>query len=261
MLFFFRLDELVFAIAKVAGLLALTLSSCFAGLPAQPTTTSVAEIEYAYPSQSVWSARRDAHDEPDNPLLRLAAVLFKQAGVPWHGVAYPGARMFENLRNGKSEFAMLVKSAALQTCCLVSKKPVASTELRIYSKADLPAVKSRDDLIGKRVITILGYGYGGLLPFIEDKRNGISNQVAETHEAAFAMLQRGRADYVLDYTGPSTEVLAVQPIRDVKFDVLDNLDIYMVLSRKRADAPQLMARLETIAESLNKAEILWPRAK
>jgi polar amino acid transport system substrate-binding protein len=264
MLFFVRLvrlDRLVFALAKVASLLALTLSACFAGLQAHPPSPSVPEIEYAYPTQSVWTTRRNADGETDNPLLRLAAVLFKQVGIPWHGVGYPGARMFENLRNGKSEFSMLVKSTALQTCCLFSKMPVANTELRIYSKAGHPSVKSRADLIGKRVITILGFGYGGLLPFIEDQKNGISNQVAETHESAFAMLQRGRADYVLDYTGPSTEVLAVQPIRDVKFDVLDRLDIYLVLSRKRPNAPQLMARLETIAESLNKAEILWPTPK
>jgi ABC-type amino acid transport substrate-binding protein len=242
---------------RIQAISVLTLALMPFVAEAQSAPYSTAEIEYAYPSQSVWTTRRDANDEPYNPLLRLAKILFQQAGIPWHGAGYPAARMFENLRNGKSEFAILVKSPDLNVCCLVSKKPVASTELRIYRRPNASAVKSRDDLVGKRVITILGFGYGGLLPYLEDKKNAIVNQVAKSHESAFAMLERGRADYVIDYSGPSTEVLAVHPVKDLKFDVLERLEVHLVLSRKRPDALQLMARLEAIAESLNKPEILW----
>ncbi len=222
------------------------------------------EIEYAYPNQSVWTTRRNEQGEPDNPLLRLAAVLFAKAGIPWHGASYPAARMFEHLRKGSAEFSMLVKAPSLQECCLLSQKPVANTELRIYRRAEQPAVKSREELLGKRVITILGYSYGGLLAFIDEngkKNNGIVNNVAETHEAAFAMLERERADYLIDYTGPATEVLAARPVKNLKFDVLDRLEVYLVVSRKRPDAEKLMARLESIAESLNKPEILWAPTK
>jgi ABC-type amino acid transport substrate-binding protein len=242
-------------VAKVATLVVLALAPCW--LLAQPQATVTTEIEYVYPSESVWTTRRDAQGEPDNPLLRLAAVLFHKAQVPWHGKGYPAARMFEKLRNGTAEFSMLVKAPVLEACCVVSKRPVASTELRIYRSTKAAPVKSREDLVGKRVITILGYSYGGLLAFIEDKKNGVVNNVAETHEAAFAMLERGRADYLIDYTGPSTEVLAVRPNKSLKFEVLDQLDVYMVLSKKHPDALALMARLEAVAESLNKPEILW----
>lgn len=246
-----------FFFAAAASWLALAMAPCIA--QAQPA--AAAAIEYAYPSQSVWTARRDERGEPENPLLRLAAVLFAKAGVPWHAKGYPAARMFEHLRNGSAEFSMLVKAPVLQECCLVSRKPVARTEIRIYRSAEKAAVKSRDDLVGKRVITILGYSYGGLLTFIDDKKNGIVNNVAETHESALAMLERGRADYLIDYTGPVTEVLALHPVKNLAFDVLDRLEVHLVLSRKRVDAPQLMARLEAIAESLDKPEILWTPAK
>lgn len=244
-----------FFVVQAARWAVLGLIPCL-GL-AQPPTPATAEIEYAYPSESVWTTRRDAQGEPDNPLLRLAAVLFRKAGVPWHGKGYPAARMFENLRNGTAEFSMLVKAPVLQDCCLVSKLPVASTELRIYSGANAAPVKSREGLVGKRVITILGYSYGGLLKFIEDQKNGVINNVAQTHEAAFAMLERGRADYLIDYTGPSTEVLAVRPNKRLAFEVFERLDVYLVLSKKRPDAVPLMARLEAVAETLNKPEILW----
>ena len=256
-----RFGPVAFWLANAASVWLLALAPCLAAAQPAEASAPVAEIEYAYPSQSVWTTRRDAKDEPDNPLLRLATVLFRQANIPWHGVGYPAARMFENLRNGKSEFSMLVKDPALQACCLVSRKPVASTELRVYARVSAAAIRTRDDLVGKRVITILGYGYGGLLKFVEDQKNGIVNQVAETHESAFAMLERGRADYLMDYAGPSTEVLAAHPVKELKYEVLDRLEVHLVISRKRPDAPQLMARLETIAESLNKPEILWPTAK
>jgi ABC-type amino acid transport substrate-binding protein len=248
-------------VAKAASILALSMASGMAFAQSSVPTGFNTEIEYAYPNQSVWTTRRDAQGEPDNPLLRLAAVIFRKADIPWHGKSYPAGRMFENLRNGTSGFSILVKAPVLQECCLVSKRPVASTELRVYGNAATTPVKSKDDVIGKRVITILGYSYGGLLGFIDDKKNGIVNNVAETHESAFAMLERGRADYVIDYTGPSTEVLAVRPNKNLKFGVLDRLDVYLVISKKRPDAAQLMTRLETIAETLNKPEILWMPTK
>lgn len=225
------------------------------------SASSPAEIEYAYPSQSVWTARLDSRGEPDNPLLRLADVLFRKAGIPWHGAGYPATRMFENLRNGTSEFSMLVRASALQECCLVGRKPVTSTELRVYSHADAPPVRSKEDLVGRSVITIQGYSYGGLLAFIADRKNNIGNNVAATHDAAFAMLERKRADYLIDYTGPSTEILALRPIKNLRHDVLDRLDVYLVLSKKRPDAEKLMNRLEAIVESLDTEEILWGRPK
>ena len=118
-------------LAQAVGVLVGSLAGGFA-LAQTQEPVAAAEIEYAYPNQSVWTTRRDEWGEPDNPLLRLAAVLFTKAGVPWHGKAYPAGRLFEHLRNGTAEFSMLVKAPVLQECCLVSQRPVAKTELRIY---------------------------------------------------------------------------------------------------------------------------------
>lgn len=247
-------------VATATLLTVLSAPGLVAAQPASPPAAT-AEIEYAYPSQSVWTTRLDHRGEPDNPLLRLAEAIFMKAGVPWHGSSYPASRMLDNLRNGKSEFSMLVNAPALEDCCLVGRKPVTAAELRVYHRADQPAIKSREDLAGKSVITIHGYTYGGLQAYVADRKNNIVINVAPTHEAAFAMLERRRADYLIDYSGPSTEILAQLPIGDVRYEVIDRPDIYLVLSKKRAEARQLMDRLEAIAESLNKEEILWNRSK
>lgn len=217
------------------------------------TSTAAAQtrtIEYSYPDQSVWTTRLDARGEPDNPLLRLAAPLFQQAGIPWRARGLPAARLFEYLRDGQTDFSILVKGGTLEKCCLISRRPVAGTELRVYRRKGHRPVTSREDLAGKEVITIHGYTYGTLLSFIKDPANRIGNNGTVSHESAFAMLERGRADYLLDYAGPAQEVLADHPIHDLEYDIIERLDVHLVLNRTYPDAESVMNRLEAIAETL-----------
>lgn len=214
------------------------------------------ELEYAYPDQSVWTTKVDEHGDPENPLLRLAAAIFDKAGIPWHGRRYPAARMFNYLSDGTAEFSMLVKAPSLTECCLQSKAPVASTELRVYYMPDRAPIRTKEDLIGKRIITIRGYSYGSLLSFLSDPANGITTNPAIKHDAAFAMLEAGRGDYLLDYHGPAYEVLNEHPMPSIRFSTLSRLDVHLVLAKAYPDAKNVMARLESIVETLNKEEIL-----
>jgi polar amino acid transport system substrate-binding protein len=238
--------------ALLAAGFCLALVGTVSGVSAAEPRT----IEYSYPDQSVWTTKLDSRGEPDNPLLRLAEPLFKQAGIPWRARGLPAARMFEYLGNGQTDFSMLVKSPALEKCCLISKTPVAGTELRIYRRKTQPPISSQADLAGKEVITIHGYSYGSLLNFIKDPANRIGNNGAISHESAFTMLDRGRADYLLDYAGPAEEVLAEHPIRDLQYDVISRLDVHLILSRTYPDAEAVMARLESIAATLRTDDIL-----
>ncbi len=221
---------------------------------ASAQTAPPREIEYAYPDQSVWTTRVNARGEPDNPLLRFADRLFAIAGIPWHGKPYPAARLFSYLADGTAEFSMLVDATALRRCCLVGRSPVATAEIRIYRRGDVPSVASRENLSGKRVITIHGYSYGGLLNYLAEPSNNVSVNSAIRHEAAFAMLEAGRADYLIDYAGPAGEVTAAHPIAGLRYDVLARQDVFLVLSKTYPDAPAVMARLEAIAATLGRDE-------
>jgi polar amino acid transport system substrate-binding protein len=220
-------------------------------LPVQAQSDKPSTLTYVYPDQSVWTTKLDARGEPDNPLLRVAAKLFAEAGIPWQGQSLPAARMFEYLRDGKAQFSMLVNAPALSTCCLVGKEAVTGTDLRVYRLADTPPVKSKEDFIGKSVILIHGYSYAGLLNFFADEKNKVSSSRAETHEAAFTMLKHKRADYVLDYAGPASETLAAHPIANLQSEPLSRLDVYLVLTRTYPNAEQLMSRLEAIVKTLD----------
>jgi len=246
-----------FRIIAAHALCAIVL---IASLPAA-AQTAPREIEYAYPDQSVWTTKANAQGELENPLLRLAAVLFTKADIPWHGRRYPASRMYRYLSDGTADFSMLVKAPVLNECCLISKNQVASTELRVYRRSGMPLIHGREDLVGRRVITIRGYSYESLLGYLADPANSVINNTALRHDAAFAMLEAGRGDYLVDYSGPAQEVLAAHPIAGIQYDVLSRLDVHMVLAKSYPDAAKVMANLEAIADSLNKDEILKPVAR
>lgn len=209
------------------------------------------EIEYASPDQSVWTTRTTAQGEPENPLRRVAGALFAKAGIAWHGQAYPAARMFNYLRQGKVQFSMLVKSPALQDCCLLSRQPITFAEIRAYYRSGTAPINNPGDLAGKNIITIHGYSYGGLLGRSEGNAGGGGSNLALTHSAAFQMLAQGRADYLVDYVGPASEVLAATPLPGLQSEVLSRQAVYLVLSKTYPDAEKVMARLESIAETLD----------
>ena len=214
------------------------------------------EIEYGYPEQSIFAASINAKGQPDSPMNRLAEVLMERAGIPMRAVAYPATRMFNNLQNGTTSFSILVKATALEGCCLLSRQPVYSTELNVYFIGDKPPVKSKEDLIGKSVITIRGYSYAGLLKYISDPANKVTNETAGTHRAAFEMLRAGRADYVIDYASAAGDILAESPIDRLRTNPIDKLDIHLVLAKTYPGAEKLMVRLEEIVKTLNVNDVI-----
>lgn len=213
--------------------------------------TSSHPIEYAYPDQSIWTIQSDGEGGVANPLLHFVEALFSARQFAWSAKAYPANRMFERLQEGKSNFSILVKAARLGTSCIFSEKPVTYSELRIYRNAGASSISQMEDLKGKKVITIRGYSYGKVGNYLKEKSHGIVTFAAPRHESAFEMLRHGRADYLLDYSGPSEEVLSDQPIPGVSHDVLTRLDVFLVLSKNYPDAQNTMNTLEHIAASID----------
>lgn len=206
---------------------------------------------YAYPDQSVWTARQDLEGNPANPLLGVAQALFAKAHLPWRTAALPAARMFAALQDGSANFSFLVNTPRLHECCLLSHQPIARTWTNVYHRKGLAPITEPAHLSGHTVIIIRGYSYGGLRPFLHDPTHGPALEVADSHASAFDMLRNGRADYLLDYAGPAAEILAVNPIADLVVDKLEQLDVYIVLHKSYPDAQASLERLERIAETLD----------
>ncbi len=238
-----------------AAVLALATAVSAAPTPPTPPTPAVPAqtraVLVGFPEFPPLSFS-NGHGKPDGYLVRLSAAMFARAGVRAHIAIYPAPRLFENLANGEIDFSMLVHNPVLDACCLYSKKAVVQDELRVYHAPGKLPVRSKDDLAGKHIITIQGFSYAGLIKFINNPHNRIINEVAPTHQAAFEMLEAGRADYVLDYAGPATIGLASHPLPDVRFEAIDTLDIYLVLSKNYPGAAQLLERLEVVVKKLQR---------
>lgn len=232
---------------RLPAVLAIVLATASPAARAEPPPA----IDYAYPDQSVWTTALDAQGLPANPLLKAAELIFDRAGLPWRAHPYPATRMFETLRNGTANFSMLVKSPALEQCCVVGKKVIAGTELRVYHAPATPAIHRRDDLRGKSVIVIRGYSYGGLLAWLSASESQVTLHSAVSHQVAFTMLEHGRADYLLDYSGPAREILEQRPGIRLRHETLDRLDVHLVLWRGYPEAEATLARLEAIADQLD----------
>lgn len=214
------------------------------------------EIEYGYPDQSIFIATINDKGQPDTPMTHVAKAIMERAGLSWHATPYPAKRLFENLRSGATNFSILVRASSLKGFCIFSKKPVYSTNLNVYYIGDKPPVTSREDLVGKEIITLRGYSYGGLLKFISDPAHKIVNQEAGTHKAAFEMLKGKRADYLVDYASAAGDILAESPVSGIRSNPLSRLDIFLILSKHYPNAEKLMGKLETIVETMDVNQII-----
>jgi hypothetical protein len=204
------------------------------------------EMEYGYPEQPP-RVFTNAQGDPDGSYPRLLKVLLARAGMAWHGASYPAPRLMRNLQRGVTDFSILVKNAALETCCIYSKSNVWYDDLAAYSVGDKPAIKRKEDLIGKEIIAMSGFSYGGMINFLNDPSNNIIINVAESHQAAFTMLEHGRGDYLLDYAEPAeAEGLRRHPVANLRQDVIDRTYMYLVISNKYPNAQSVLDRLESI---------------
>ncbi|HEY8099510.1 MAG TPA: transporter substrate-binding domain-containing protein [Burkholderiaceae bacterium] len=237
----------LFAALGVMLVIALWWDNVEAAATATPAQTSSLAIGFPeFPPLSF----TNVNGEPDGYLVYLSAALFARAGISSHVHIYPAPRLFDNMANGSLDFSMLVHNHVLDACCLFSRQAVVREYLRVYHVNGKSPIHDKNELVGKRIITIQGYSYAGLINFINDPKNRITNEVAPTHEAAFTMLDAGRADYVLDYTGPATSGLTAHPVKNLRFEVIDYLDIYLVLSKAYPDAEHLLARLTTLVKNM-----------
>ena len=217
---------------------------------------SKVKIQYGYPDQSIFVSTVNGKEQPTTPMLFVADELFKRAGLTWRATAYPAKRLFKNLKNGETNFTILVRASSLIDSCIFSKKPIYTTNLNVYHIGDKPAITKKEDLIGARVATIRGYSYGKLLKFIDDPKNKISKEVTNTHSSAFRMLELGRVDYLIDYASAADDIISQNSISDLRLNTLSNLDIYLVVSKSYPNAQNLMNKLETIAQTIDVNEIV-----
>ena len=95
--------------------------------------------------------------------------------------------------------------------------------------------------------------YGGWRTYLDDPANGVQLIEARTPEQALQLLTAGRAPILLQYALPMERALAAQPTPNLQSTLISSLDCHFVVSLKRADAAELVAKLDASFEKLKAA--------
>ena len=207
----------------VVAIICVTLTSFSALKDAQSADDLPVEIGYIEFPPFFFTG---ADGEAKGDLIELAKKRLEKTGRKWRTAAYPAARLMENVRQGRTDVAMLIRHPRLNDAAWYGETPITSIELRAYSIGERPPVKHWSDLKGRSVVLLRGYGYSGWILPITDPKNDISYSFADGHEAAFSMLSRNRADYLLDYRKPAEDALKSTKIAGLQHQMVTKFNVF-----------------------------------
>lgn len=227
-------------------LLASIILSTVSTAAAEPKVSK--RLVYVHPSPPILT-ELDNNGAVYDPVMRKMEVIFEKAGIEWQDSPVPIHRMYEYLNTKPETFSILVKTPYIIECCITSEKPVYRIELGVFRHAETPPLLQIHSIISKHIITIEGYSYGVLRPFLTDEDSNIVQYPANSHQSAYSMLKAGRADYLLDYRGPVREARKEKEDHDIQYDALDTLELYFIFNKEYPDAENIMIKLEEIAST------------
>ncbi len=192
----------------------------------------------------------DEKGKAQGHLIDLANDIAVEAGYGIVYVPLPAKRALLSVATGEIDLWFGLSTIDVyKDHVLISVNPIDRLELRVYSSKAMKTFHDKHDLIGKSVVILRGYSYGGLLDFIEDPANKIYTMRVTSHEQALKVLATRNIDYMIDYARIVESARKKYPFPHLKSRVLSTLDVHINLSKKTKNAEQVLKRLD---EAYNK---------
>ncbi len=177
--------------------------------------------------------------------LDIMEQTLKNADLDYRLDIYPTKRLYRNLGTGETHIFFGIKgSPEYHDNVLYSDTEISQIQMRIYAIGETPLPLKKEDINGHKIITMRGYGYGGLVSYFADAKNNIEVTSTTKHRASFLMLKNKRADYVINYKHPSETALANLKIKGLKYTNFYDAKVYIIVSKKTPNAQQVLNRLE-----------------
>jgi len=117
-------------------------------------------------------------------------------------------------------------------------------QLRAYSTNKNRVITKKEELIGKKLIVIRAFGYGGLASYLKKPENNIQLIETTDHYTAFKMLAANRGDYLLDYRATSTLVMDKLNMTEIHYGVLLQANTYFIINKKYPSYKDVLRKLE-----------------
>ncbi|WP_137886025.1 ABC transporter substrate-binding protein [Pseudomonas sp. 2FE] len=196
---------------------------------------------------------RDALERPAGSMIDFAERLFELAGLPVELTPYPPARLYKNLLDGSTEVTLgALGNPLLREHTLNGGEVIGSLNLNLYYPAGRPPPRLPQDLVGKRLLLIHGFTYWApeARQLLEDRNLGLRLQTANSHLAALELLDKRRADYLLDYQMPVEDALRQSQRPALPALTLHSLPLGLIFSRHSMRNELLRQRLEGAYQQL-----------
>ena len=185
--------------------------------------------------------------EPAGFVNDITVKTLDNAGIPYKLQDYSAARFFKQLEEGDIHFFNGLSSIpVVNQNCISSDIKLFPLEMRVYWRGDKDPIAVKEDLIGHSVILVRGFTYKDWGAWIREGRQDIAFYDVNTHESAFKMLKRGRAEYLLNYKYIDSEMLEQVEIPDLQVKTLFRWYCYFNIHK---DTPDARALLKTIEDS------------
>src|SRR6056297_387221 len=150
---------------------------------------------------------RAENGQAEGSFIEITRKVAREAGFETEFLFLPVTRAYLYLTNGKIDaWPGVANIPALEGEVLESWASPLPVQLSAWYLEKTPPVEHFDRLLGKTVIVISGYTYGGLISWMESE-GSIRVTEAPNHRSALDMLKLGRGDYLLDYRQPVMETL------------------------------------------------------
>lgn len=200
----------------------------------------------------------DPEGVPQGLLIDIVRKVVPAAGYQLEFESLPAKRMASSLIKGDIDLWSGLKtlegfaentysgdSRLLQIC------------LNAYGVNVEPDIAKKEDLLGKMIIGLRGFSYGGWATYLKDPANEIDYIEVNTHESALKVFDRnnsaGNTCYLLDYEQPVNKALQKYPVSNLKQTQLNCLDAYFVVSKKTPDAKTVIGKLESTYKRLKES--------
>jgi ABC-type amino acid transport substrate-binding protein len=183
-------------------------------------------------------------NEPDGCLIRLFDEIITKNGYTYDAVSYPGKRLHENLKTGLVQVWMGIPQYAPKNETYVGDAVIMTIVLGVYHLQSTPQIEAKEELMGKSVVILNGYSYGGIKEYITNPRNRIEYYSIESREQARQMLASGRVDYLLDYKRPMDATFNGNELSALAYKELASWPCHFVVSKRTPGAKALIRLLD-----------------
>ncbi|MGE8362947.1 substrate-binding periplasmic protein [Pseudomonas sp.] len=220
--------------------------------PAPDDTSPLVSVGYyEFPPYSY----SDSKGRPRGAILDLTLRLLEHAGYRAELRSYPGARLYGALQDGTVQlWPGAPGKPELVDHTLEGRTQLGEMVLNLYFRRDTLLPRIPEDLKGRGVILISGYTYWRQSnDLINDPALGITQHRTRTHTAALEMLQRRRADFLLDYQAPVEQARRRLGMSELPFVQLQRMPMKFILSRHAPGAEALRDALDRAYEELQAA--------